>query len=81
MVMNFATFTFIAYSFNQFRSNLARKARKVSQLEGILPVCIACKRINAPDGTWVDLDAYLDRHSAAKAERCLCPDCRGARYQ
>ena len=77
--MNLATFAFIAFSFAHFKSNLARKDRKVTQLEGILPVCLACKRIRTPTGDWADLGDYLEEHSGAKAERCLCPDCRGER--
>jgi hypothetical protein len=77
--MNLATFAFIAYCFAQFRRNLASKDRKVTQLEGILPICIACKRISTPGGNWVDMGEYLDERSGAKTERCLCPECRGER--
>jgi hypothetical protein len=75
--MNLATFAFIAFSFAHFKRNLASRDRKVTQLEGILPVCMACKRIRTPTGDWVDLGDYLEENSGAKAEKCLCPDCRG----
>jgi hypothetical protein len=79
--MNFAVFVFIAFSFYQFKRNLANKSRKVKQLEGILPVCIACNRISDAEGKWTDLETYLREHSNAQAESRLCPDCAGARYR
>jgi hypothetical protein len=74
-------FAFIAYSFHQFRRDLDRKSRKLKQLEGILPVCIACNRISDGTGHWTDLGTYLRRHSAARPETQLCPECTSVRYQ
>jgi hypothetical protein len=72
---------FISFSFHQFRRDLDSKARKVRQLEGILPVCIGCNRISEGTGQWVDLGTYLQRHSSAKPETQLCPECTGLRYR
>ena len=79
--MRMIIFAFIAYSFHQFRRDLEIKNRKLRQLEGILPVCIACNRISDGTGHWTDLGTYLRRHSAAKPETQLCPDCTSIRYQ
>lgn len=79
--MNLLAFAFVAFSFHQFKRNLATKTRKVKQLEGILPVCIACNRISDANGRWTDLDTFLREHSGAQAEPRLCPDCAGARYR
>jgi hypothetical protein len=79
--MRTIVFAFIAYSFHQFRRDLDSKNRKLRQLEGILPVCIACNRISDGTGHWTDLGTYLRRHSAAKPETQLCPDCTSIRYQ
>jgi hypothetical protein len=80
-VMNFLVFLFIAFSFDRFKQNIANKSRKVKQLEGILPICIACNRISDAKGNWTDLDTYLREHSEAKPDPRLCPDCAGARYR
>jgi hypothetical protein len=77
--MRVVMLTFIAFSFHQFRRDLDRKNRKVRDLEGILPVCIACNRISDREGRWTDLDTYLRRHSEAQPEPRLCPDCAGLR--
>lgn len=75
------TFGFVAYSFAAFRRNLEREERKVRQLQGILPICIACSRISAADGSWNELDAYLRDHSQAQPQPGLCPDCLGTRFR
>jgi hypothetical protein len=80
-VMNSLIFLFIAFSFDRFKANLAHKTRKVKQLEGILPICIACNRISDAKGHWTDLDSYLRTHSEAQPDPRLCPDCAGARYR
>jgi hypothetical protein len=79
--MRLSVFAFVAYSFHQFRRDLQSKNRKLKQLEGILPVCIACNRISDGTGHWSDLGTYLRRHSAAKPETQLCPECTSIRYQ
>jgi hypothetical protein len=79
--MRLIVFSFIAYSFHQFRRDLDSKNRKLKQLEGILPVCIACNRISDGTGHWTDLGTYLRRHSAAKPETQLCPECTSIRYR
>ncbi len=80
-VMNLMIFVFIAFSFERFKRNLASKNRKVKQLQGILPICIACNRISDAKGDWTDLDSYLREHSEAQPEPRLCPDCAGSRYR
>jgi DNA-binding response OmpR family regulator len=47
----------------------------VRQLEGLLPICSYCKRIRAPDENWVQLEAYISRHSAAEFSHGICPEC------
>jgi hypothetical protein len=79
--MNLVVFAFIAFSFDRFKSSLASKNRKMKQLEGILPVCIACNRISDLEGNWTDLETYLRRHSEARPEPRLCPECAGSRYR
>jgi hypothetical protein len=79
--MNWLVFMFIAFTFDRFKKDLANKARQVKQLEGILPICIACNRISDGSGHWTDLDTYLREHSEAKTDPRICPDCAGARYR
>lgn len=79
--MNLLIFGFVAFSFYKFRRDIALGKRKVRQLEGVLPVCIACNRIQDEKGRWINLDDFLRKHNGAQAEQRLCPDCAGARHE
>ena len=51
------------------------KMSQIKVLEGILPTCCSCKRIRDDDGTWSQMESYIDRHSEAKFSHGFCPEC------
>jgi hypothetical protein len=53
---------------------------QLKTLEGILPICAACKKIREEDGAWVGLDDYVSDHSAARFSHGMCPDCMARLY-
>lgn len=53
---------------------------QLKTLEGILPICSACKKIREDDGAWVGLDDYVSDHSAARFSHGMCPDCMARLY-
>jgi hypothetical protein len=53
---------------------------QLKTLEGILPICSACKKIREEDGAWVGLDEYVSDHSAARFSHGMCPDCIARLY-
>lgn len=75
--MRFVLLAFIAFSFDHFRRHLEGSDRKAHQLQGILPICIACNRIRDADGRWVEFETYLREHSGAQPQPRLCPNCGG----
>lgn len=48
---------------------------KVRTLEGLLPICLSCKKIQDHSGRWQVFEYYLRTHSEAKVAHKLCPDC------
>jgi uncharacterized PurR-regulated membrane protein YhhQ (DUF165 family) len=48
---------------------------EVRSLRGILPTCSYCKNIRGKDGTWHQLEAYIQRHSQAKFSHGICDTC------
>jgi hypothetical protein len=48
---------------------------RVKQLEGILPICMYCKRIKDDKGNWQMLEKYLSVYSEAQFSHGLCPEC------
>jgi hypothetical protein len=72
--------TFVAISFHIFKRMLRAERSRVRQMEGVLPVCASCKRIQDANGYWMELGAYLREYSSAQPQPKLCPDCARTKY-
>lgn len=49
-------------------------------LQGILPICAACKNIRNDKGAWLQLEEYISLHSEAVFTHGICPDCAHKLY-
>jgi hypothetical protein len=56
---------------SELESSLAR----VKQLEGIIPICMCCKKIRDDQNSWQQLEQYITEHSEALFSHGLCPTC------
>jgi hypothetical protein len=54
--------------------------KKVRVLEGILPVCASCKRIQNEKGEYEQIEKYVTEHSEASFSHGLCPECAKKLY-
>jgi DNA-binding NarL/FixJ family response regulator len=59
----------------RLQRELEAALRENRTLQGLLPVCGHCKKIRETDSSWVTMEDYLQKHSAAKVSHGLCPDC------
>jgi GAF domain-containing protein len=50
----------------------------IRTLEGLLPICLSCKKIQDKRGDWQPFEYYVRAHSEAKVTHKLCPDCTKA---
>jgi GAF domain-containing protein len=50
----------------------------IRTLEGLLPVCLSCKKIQDQRGIWQPFEYYVRTHSEAKVAHRICPDCSKA---
>jgi len=50
----------------------------IRTLEGLLPICLSCKKIQDKKGDWQPFEYYVRAHSEAKVTHKLCPDCTKA---
>ena len=64
-------------------SALAKKIRElqeasshVKQLQGLLPICMYCKKIRDDSDTWHKLETYIEHNSDALFSHSLCEECR-----
>lgn len=53
---------------------------RLVRLEGLLPICSACKQIRDGSGTWHEVEAYFQDHSEARFTHGICPRCSDALY-
>lgn len=58
----------------------AQLARRVKQLEGLIPICAHCKRILDEEKHWTRLETYIVEHSAAEFTHGVCPECARVHY-
>jgi len=65
-------------------SRTARQTRELSRelklLQGILPICMFCKRIRDEQKEWQQLESYICAHSEADFSHGLCPECAQKHY-
>lgn len=61
----------IADKVTELEASLAR----VKQLEGILPICVYCKKIRDDTDKWRQMEEYISKHSEADFSHGICPEC------
>lgn len=77
-------------SFNSMVDALAEKERteaalrearsRVRSLEGVIPICMYCKKIRDDGDSWQQLERYISEHSEAFFSHGICPTCFEDRF-
>ncbi len=52
----------------------------VKTLQGLLPICMHCKKIRDDEGSWDQIERYISRHSGVKFSHGICPNCMEEYY-
>jgi hypothetical protein len=55
----------------ELRETLSR----VKQLEGIISICMYCKKIRSDVESWEQMEVYISNHSEALFSHGICPEC------
>ncbi|MCU0607754.1 MAG: hypothetical protein MUF78_10135 [Candidatus Edwardsbacteria bacterium] len=74
-------------AFEQLNASLERQVRdrtaeiaatlaRVKKLEGIVPICMSCKRIRDDRSSWHLLETYISEHTDAMFSHGVCPECK-----
>lgn len=58
----------------------ARLLARLRHLEGILPICSACKKIRDGQGAWHAVESYVAERTEAEFSHGICPDCMRRMY-
>ncbi len=53
---------------------------KVTQLEGMLPICANCRQVRDDGGLWGRIEDYLGSRSSVEFTHAICPDCARRLY-
>lgn len=69
------TLLFCAYLLDKTALQNKALEERVNILEGILPICAACKQIKNENGQYEQLEKYFHEHFQATFSHGLCPDC------
>lgn len=61
-------------------TELKEALARIKTLNGLLPICVRCKKIRDDKGYWNQIESYVSRHSMAEFSHGLCPDCAKVLY-
>jgi CheY-like chemotaxis protein len=66
----------------ELQQGLAQRIRElesaltqIKQLQGLLPICMYCKKIRVDPNYWQQVEAYIAQHTDARFSHGICPDC------
>ena len=54
--------------------------RKVTTLEGMLPICAHCRNVRDDRGYWSRIEDYIGSRTPLEFTHAICPDCMGRFY-
>lgn len=54
---------------------LEETLRRIKSLEGLISICMYCKKIRNEEETWEQMEKYITEHSDAMFSHGVCPDC------
>lgn len=63
-----------------------RSAKRIAQLESLLPICMICKKIRKPDAdpereeSWETVEHYINERTGSQFSHGLCPECALSKY-
>jgi len=52
----------------------------INTLQGLIPICAACKKVRDDEGFWQEVEVYVRDHTEAQFSHGLCPDCARRLY-
>lgn len=53
---------------------------RVTQLQGLLPICAWCKKIRDDENYWYSVEEYISQRTQAQFSHGICPDCRQTHF-
>jgi hypothetical protein len=57
------------------KAELEATLGRIRRLEGLLSICMQCKKIRTENNAWLQLEKYIGENSDATFSHGLCPEC------
>jgi CheY-like chemotaxis protein len=54
---------------------LKKAMEEIKALQGIIPICVHCKKIRDDQGYWESVEKYIESHTDVGFSHGICPDC------
>jgi hypothetical protein len=70
----------MALWFARFAEHERELQHRLQTLEGLLPICMFCKKIRNENGEWERLEAFISKRSQAQFSHGFCPSCGQTHY-
>jgi PAS domain-containing protein len=61
-------------------ADLRGALERVTQLEGLLPICSGCRSVHDDVGGWTPMETYLKLHTPLEFTHGICPECVARLY-
>lgn len=59
---------------------LMQAQEEINTLKSVVPMCSRCKKVHDEDGSYVEIDVYISRHTDSDISHGLCPECTKELY-
>ncbi len=76
-----AVLAFIILNGRRTTAELEDALGQVKQLEGIIPICMHCKKVRVDPDSWHQIESYVAAHTHATFSHGICPDCYGQHHR
>lgn len=61
-------------------AQLEAASAQVRELEGLIPICMHCRRVRVHENHWERIESYLERRGHGVVSHALCHQCLGTHY-
>jgi len=66
---------FLIYGFLKTIEFQKKEAKRIQDLETLLPLCAWCKKFRTEHGEWKPIEVYLHDSGAPTITHGICPEC------
>jgi DNA-binding response OmpR family regulator len=70
----------LEHELKQRIGQLSAALEHVKQLQGMLPICMHCRRVRNSDDVWQQIETYVEQHADVSWSHGLCEDCLDEHY-